>query len=598
MDAYLGGNASGIASAAGRTLESFGATGGTDDTAAVQDAITWALANNSRVIGRTDRTYKVRTPFTVNVAADQKAILDFGGATLQFEAGGGLLIGNQAPTPFLTTTSSAGVTRRGTKIVVTSAAGVAIGDLMVVSSPVEWVAGINLRQTYVVSDVDSGTGEVWVEGRIVGDITPAQITTAGLTGNVTVSFYKLAERIELRNVTLVSPLKDSKDLFVGICGARRVLLDNVHVKRPNRIGVNTNLCGTVEVVGCSTSEHGYTNKDRGYANSGSDPSGQSFGYGFLASDCYSFQARGCNSYSGWHGFDASRGVSYALWDGCVAHKDAYGFSTHEGAWVMEVRNCEVIGGLGITCRGAELLVIGGRFATSLGAAITAHPSLQELLIKGVTIDCAAVSSLAQATPLYLTGAAYPAATCSAEPPTSTIDGLTILNAVGMSTVTVRGDLTLANVVTKGRPDVATSTSQMKVVGPGSGKLVMHNLITDGIGAQFAYGAEAWTSVEVSNVRQAGVVGLPAGSAFLVLTGTTAATVRLENCAAPGMDYLVRSSGPALTVSVLACSGKRMLLADATSTFKALVHSRTNTSTLMAGGVAAPTTALNNAVVPD
>lgn len=578
----------------GATLERFGATGSGDDGAAISSALTWAIANGGKIAGRPGRVYTISSPVVVPVAADARTSIDFGGATLRFTGGASLWLGVQNPTPYLTTTTTAGVTRRGTSFTVASATGVAIGDLVTITSPVEWVAGIPLAQTHVVSDVDGTT--IYVEGRVPGDITPAQVTTAGLTGDLVVKFYHPADRVELRNATIDSPAKDGADNLVNIAGVRRVLLDNVHVKRPKRTGVNVTMSGTVEFVGCSTSEHGYTNKDRGYASLAGDPGGLAFGYGFLTSNCYSVQHRGCNSYSGWHGFDVARGVSYALWDGCVTHKDAYGYSTHEGAWVMEVRNSESIGGNGIACRASELLVIGGNYATSLGGAISGHMTLQNLVLKDVTIDCAQVSGAAA--PFTFTSTTYPAACASAEPPTAILDGVLMTNVTAAPTITTRGDVTLRNVTLTGRPDLTTGDSLVKCYTTGTGKtLTLDNVNMTGPSGQFCFQGEGFDKIDMVNSNQRGTARIPTNGALLYVTGANAPTVRVEQCSATGQEYIVRVNGPTATVSTISCTAKYMIFGGAAVTAKAVAACRTQTATLVVGGVAAPTTSVGNVVVP-
>lgn len=228
------------AAATGTPLELFGASAdAADNSAALAAAISNAVTTGAPLLGRPGAVYRVTKSVLVDVPEGKSLSMDMGGATMDFSNGAWMRLGKQAPAPYLTTTSSAGVTRRGTHVVVADATGVQVGDLMSITSPVEAGTGITARQTYVVADVDPTTRQVWVEGRIVGDLTPAQITAAGKSGGIGVEFRRPSARIALRNVTLTSTNRDGGDNLVLIGGARHVDLQDVYVDGPKRTGVNT-----------------------------------------------------------------------------------------------------------------------------------------------------------------------------------------------------------------------------------------------------------------------------------------------------------------------------------------------------------------------
>lgn len=581
--------------ATGTPLEAYGVDGAAqDNSAALATAITDAVTSGARLVGRPGAVYKVTKNVLVDVPEGKSLNMDMGGATLDFSGGAWMRLGKQVPAPYLTTTSSAGVTRRGTHVVVADATGVQVGDLMTITSPVEAGTGITARQTYVVADVDTTTRQVWVEGRIVGDLTPAQITAAGKSGNIGVEFRRPSARIALRNVTLTSTNRDGGDNLVLIGGARHVDLQDVYVDSPQRTGVNTVYCGTVKATNTTAERHGYNVRDRGYASLPSDPGGYGFGYGFVYSDCYSVQIRHANGYSGWHSHDVARGVSYSLWDGLVSHKDAFGASTHEGAWVMEVRNSVFNGGNGITCRAMELIVDSCRIDTSLGEAIISGSNLQRLHIRNTTIDLSDVDNSAPAFGILpTTSRRHLLSAASAD---ALLDGVHIIGATAESTIATSGNLTLRNVTTDADSAGGTSAIRCTYTGSGQGVLSIISCSSVNVAGQFMWKADGWSSINLLDTHQTGAVSNPGSSALLYVTGTNAPQIRAERCSTAA-NAVIRASGTGAKVETHGCAAPYMLHAGTSETFKAATGCRTRQQSLTFGSVAGPTVAAGNVVVP-
>lgn len=566
-----------------------------DNGSSFTSALTEAARTGRRLIGQPGAVYRVASNVLVPIPEGGTLDLDLNGATIALSAGAWMRLGTQAPTAYLTTTAPAGVTRKGTSVAVTSADGVRVGDLMSIVSPVEEVPGIAMRQTYIVADVDTSAGRVWVEGRIVGDMTPAQIADAGKTGDVQVRFYRLASRVSLRNGVLTSPARDAGDNLVVVGGVRDVDLDSLSVDTPTRTGVNTVYCGTVRAANTTASRYGYATRDDGYSNNvPGAPGGLAFGYGFVYSDCYSVRIHAATGHPGWHSHDVAGGVSYGLWDGLVSHRGAYGASTHEGAWVMEVRNSAFHGGQGITCRAHELIVDSCRIDTSLGEAIIFGGPLQRLHLRNVVMDIGTVRSVGGA--LNIAPQARPGLR-SAAPADVILDGLHITGATATSTIRVPGNLIVRDVTVSTPGTTGTSELHLIAETAGQGRLLIQGCASGDSPAQFVYRATGWAQIDMIDTHHTGTVGAPNNSALLYVLGENAPRVRAESCTSTAHQYIVRAEGTSAAIETHGCAATRMVLAGSGETYQAATSCRTTQAALMLGGVAAPTVTSGNVVVP-
>lgn len=536
--------------------------------------IATALGSSNHLLGREGDVYTISTSHTIPVAAGRRVHIDLNGATLRFVNGGSLVIGTPHPTPYRTTPCPAGATYGASSVIVTDAAGVVPGDLMAITSPVEWVSGITMSGSYVVADVDVATGQVWVEGQIVTEITPAQVAAAGKSGGVNVEFYKVADSIELSNGTIESPDKTGASTLVQISGARRVVTDNLHILKPNRMGVTINRVGTWTSTGCSSRDHGYVVRDDGYLNRPEFPSGLGYGYGFLCNNTYFAHVKDGHSYSGWHGFDVARGTTYALFDGCVSHKDAYGWSSHEGNWIMHVRSCIALGGLGVTCRSLELIVEQSKLTTR-EHCIAAGDGRLNLIVQDCTLSSEA------GVEVYQDPAAIPAY-CR---PSGRRSLLLIKNVTSrdarVMTLRTQGDAVLTGIVRYGKGG-STANTAVEVVGNGVDSTVTVTGATlVNVGSQAAFVFRDMVRVGITNVAQSGTVGLLGGSALAMLHMANAATpysVYAENVTGT-LERVFRIMSGNPTANVIRSTGFRWLLAGVTGTLKnALWNAVTGAST--------------------
>lgn len=549
-----------------RPLTLFGAKGdgATDDTTALRAALAWSAANGGRTVaGTPGAAYAIRTAGElVDAGSGGRVDLDLRGGRLRFFDTGGLNVG-RSTTPASTVNVTADVRRGGTFITVADASGIAKGDLIVVKSPVEWVAGIELSQTYLVSDVDGNN--VHVEGRIVGDMTAAMTTAASKTGPLTVAVHKVADYFGLRNAILEAPTKGGAATMLMVRGFRQFRIENVDVVNPNRMGIYTHLCGSGTVVNSTTRDHGYVTKDEGYANIPSAPGGLGFGYGFIAAYCGTVHYNGCHSFSGWHGFDVARGTSVAVFNDCVVHKDAFGISSHEGVWDLRVTGCQFLGGLGITNRGNELTVTGCTFSTSGSGITSGTPG--RLTVKGNIFDHGG-TTITTVVSIYCTEV-RPAYTREAtgDPLLTIIEDNTFISAATCyslpgghaGTVIIKGN-TYRRVVTAGGG-----------VGAGYAKAIITNntftdvKTTDNLQAMFTVGAaQLIASGNVGDTNAA-----ISNKALIYYTPPAAGgTVLLTNNTLQGADNLIRVMGTnavALTVIANVIPDGRLVLANGATT---------------------------------
>lgn len=295
----------------------------------------------------------IEKPVVVELAGTKSTEIDLQGATLNFKTGGKLTFKGKS-TPYLTTNATTDLIRCGTNFKVSSIAGIAIGDLIVVKSPAVLVTGVTLSQTYLVQGVDAATNTIFVMGYIVGDMRADQITSQGLTGNITVECYKLANFIKIRNGKITSINRDDETTEILIDGFRYVDVTGLSPDKPTRTGVNFNYCGVVNIDKCFSIDAGYVANDQGYNLVPTSPAGLSYGYGFLASYCYCVNFVNNHVLAGWHGLDVARGVTFAIAMNNTLHKGAFGLSSHEGQWAFFMQGNTVLGGHALTCRSMEL----------------------------------------------------------------------------------------------------------------------------------------------------------------------------------------------------------------------------------------------------
>ena len=185
---------------------------------------------------------------------------------------------------------------------------------------------------------------------------------------------------------MISPNKDSDDNLFTFGGFNNYTISNMKFYKSKRSCLYIQYCGVGTIENCTFKDYGYVTKDQGYNNSSSSPEGLSFGYGIITTRSYFTNVVNCRSFSGWHGYEVSWGQTFAVFDNCSSLKDAYGFSTHEGVWDVRIKNCNIEGGAGITCRGFNLTILNSIIKANVGHAISAPTHMQKLIIKNNLIE--------------------------------------------------------------------------------------------------------------------------------------------------------------------------------------------------------------------
>jgi hypothetical protein len=515
-------------------VKSFGAVGdGTiDDTNSLRDALNYAKANNLRIICEPNKRYKVTSAIKINTDGVDGFEWDLQGSTIEISNNAYIVIGNDAPVAYKTTNVSTDLLRNGTKFTVLDATGVSVGDLVEVVSPVVWSGSTKLRQYYVVGDIDGN--DIYVEGCIVGDISERQKTEAGVTGATTASFYKMFNHLVIKNGTFISPNRDNADQLLTIKLANNYLLENLSFGRTKRNGTYIMYSGIGIVRNCQFRDYGYVFADQGYVSLPSSPDGYSFGYGLITAQNYFTHVINCHSFSGWHGFDASVGQTVIIYEGCVSHKDAYGFSSHEGCWDHRVIGCQIIGGNGITCRAAELTVMNSHIKTSLGSAIAANVT-QKLTIKNNVIDIKSPSNQGAA---FTIATASPTYCYSLEESISTISNNSITGIGSNSSISTLGRIYFTGNELLTRVGT-TGTISFNPVLVGQKKVVISENKFFGTGVQFTLEVQGESLHAKNNIHDGGV-GTFNGSAFIYLP-LPIDKVEIEDNNIKGLNYIVRAN---------------------------------------------------------
>lgn len=515
-------------------IEDFGAYGDgiTDDSEFVESALNYTRSVNGKLECSAGKTYLIEQNVSISMDGVSYLEWDLMGATLDFQSGGGLSLGQAIP--FLETTTATDLIKGATKFDVNDTTGVSKGDLVFIVSPVEWVSGIYLQQTYTIGDVDGNT--IYVDGLIVGDISEQQKTDASVVGDTVVRFYKLSKNLTLRNGNITSTTRDGASTLLYLRCQDQYLIENIAVYQPNRSGVYTIYCGKGQIHNCTTVDSGYVEGDQGYNSVPSSPSGLSYGYGFITANSYVTHFIGCHSYSGWHGFDVARGQTFAIFNDCVIHKDAFGFSSHEGSWSFEIYNSEVLGGLCVTTRSAELIIKDCKFTTSLSRCIIGNGSHQSLIVSGNILD---VSGGGSGNVFYF-NAPYPLYCYSAQEAYTEISRNTIVGAGNTSKLGYRGDVIISDNYIRSLSTTSTSNNITVYNNGISGNKVMitkNNLHNYGTQSAFSIGGSDSGKIFIVDNLTEGTA--PITNSFLIYLNNICTEIHLINNISKGYTGIVR-----------------------------------------------------------
>lgn len=482
-------------------------------------------SNIPLVLGKGE-TYILTQDVFIPLAEGKSVHLDLNGATLDFRNNAGIRIApfaSQSPAPHLSTTIPDGVIRGQTSFTVESAAGVKVGDLVIVRSPVIIASGVAMEQTYTVGYVEGN--KIYVDGIVVGDVTPAQIVAAGISsGTVEAKFYRMGNRVTVQNGTIASTDKTSNDVLLNIHGVREVTVRNVNFDNPYRNGVNVSWCGLVRVEDSGSSDTGYVKGDQGYASVPSSPDGLSFGYGVISSRCYMVVVKGLHAYRGWHGIDFALGTTYGVAQDCVFHKNAYGVSSHEGSWSTSVIDCQFIGGLGITSRSSELNVEGNRFWVAAGSAIAGVGTHQNLIIKNNTFMLGGVANSGW---MAFSGG-YPDYVYSATPSYSEVSDNEVLGVSSVATLRVAGSVKVKGNTVRAAIAGPSSVIDIVCVRTGQKRVVLESNTFIGTLGQFNVSVTGVEDLIVHANRRIGDAPSVSNGALVSISGSTPKITAIEN----------------------------------------------------------------------
>lgn len=327
--------------------EDFGAIGNgvVDDSPSVIAALQYSSDTGVPFVARGAATYRMATQSTVNRTNGKAMTIDWAGATVVCDETSGVVFVGPS-TAYLNTTLATEIDRDDSFIHLTSVAGIVKGDLIEILSPALTNGTVSTYHYYVVNEIDGN--DVYIEGTTVADVKNQQIIDSGQTGSITVSAYKLAPLTVMKNATFQMVNTTGSSYF---CAYFRwhsnVIVSNITFTGKGRFQLGCDYTGRVDVGNCTFRDFGYVEKNSGYANLPSAPSGLSFGYGLLITRVWQTLFHDCVGLRGWHTVDLARGAMKSLVSNCSFSRNSFGVSTHEGSWYAEVRGCMFDGNNGV-----------------------------------------------------------------------------------------------------------------------------------------------------------------------------------------------------------------------------------------------------------
>lgn len=333
------------------TPEMFGAVGDgvANDSTALQNSIQFASDFGAEFKGLPKSTYLNSSG--INIARDNDShplIMDFNGATV-INNESQFLIGGQTTAQYkiLDTTFTVEPSRGDAFLQLASVVGVQQGDLVEILSPAITQGTVSTLHYYPVAELDGNN--LYIEGTVVADVKTQQIIDSGQVGTITVSVYRPTAGVSLRNLNSIIVNATGASLFSFYPQFEKfVTIENCDFFGKTRFQVGLQYNVHCKIRGCNFKDMGYLTKD-GNVNEPASPGGLSFGYGILMNRTFNVLISDCTADRGWHMGDSSRGTMTTQYQNCYFARNAYGVSSHEGAWYMYVKDCVFDGNQGITC---------------------------------------------------------------------------------------------------------------------------------------------------------------------------------------------------------------------------------------------------------
>lgn len=546
--------------------EDFGAVGDgvTNDGPALLNALQYCSNTGVPFLANGKATYLVSTSITVDRAAGYPLVIDWNGANIICSQTSGLIIGANV-TPFLNTSLATNLNRDDAYVTLLSVAGLAKGDLLEILSPALTGNTISTYHYYVVNEIDGN--DVYIEGTAVADVNPQQIIDSGASGVITVSAYRLAPTVTMKNATIqmVDPTG------AGIFGAlfqyhSKVFVENLNFTGNCRFQLSSQYNGITDVGNCTFRDMGYLKKNEGYINLPSQPGGLGYGYGFLSVRNWTVLFHDCVGLRGWHTADFSRGTMKAIISDCSFNRCAYAVSTHEGAWYTEVRDCVFDGNNGITIgRGIYGVIQGCHFRAMSSNGVAYGDQMVDLRVANNKFEYApGTANVGSA--LYDDGNGPPKAGALSVGFVRTFEFVnnTIIGqcrcAVGFA------DSSQGQLVVKGNNFF--SGGQLNSVKAALQTQISGNTFSD-IGQQFAFVISVGSgnpSIVCSSNNHTGGVDTAGGSAMFALSGSGTPTMHFENNSTR-TENLIRFNSNLTVKNVLNCAarGTRLFVGTGTVT---------------------------------
>lgn len=547
------------------SAEDFGAVGDgvTNDSVAISNALQYCSDTGTPFYGRGGATYRIASSITINRTNGEPLVIDWCGAKVVLDGYGIGFIGSS--TAYLNTTLATEIDRDDAFINLTSVTGIAKGDLLEILSPALTCNTIGTYHYYVINEVIGNN--VYIEGTTVADVKNQQIIDSGQVGSITVAAYKVSAPVTMKNATfeIVDPTGATISSGVNFEWHSKVELGNIIFTGKCRAQLRIFYTGEVDVGSCTFRDFGYTEADSGYVNLPGAPGGQSYGYGLLVSRVWQTLFHDNIGLRGWHTVDFSRGSMKALVSDCSFSRNAFGVSTHEGAWYTEIRNCMFDGNNGVTLwRGAYGIVEGCHFKGLTGIGIVYADTMVDVRIANNKIEYNPGVTSVQSAVYYTTATGPRAGVMSTGfPRVFELIGNTIIGScrcyAGFND-SATGSLVLAD-------NSFLSQAILQGVYAAKNTYIRNNTFSD-IG-QFGFNlllGSGNPSVVCNGNSQSGAVATFSNSALFFLTGSGTPVLHFENNSTQ-TQYLLRFMSNITVKSVVNCAGRaeRLFLGTGTVT---------------------------------